>query len=35
MWGGDFMGGLLALLFVPLEDTKHTFTEGCRIGGAP
>jgi hypothetical protein len=25
----------MSLILVPLEDTTHTFAEGCRRGGAP
>jgi hypothetical protein len=35
MWGGISMGGVLAMILVPIEDTTHTYAEGCRRGGAP
>ena len=33
MWGSALMGGVLALISVPLKDTTHTCDEGCRRGG--
>jgi hypothetical protein len=29
------VGGLLSHIMVSLEDTTHTFVEGCRRGGDP
>jgi hypothetical protein len=29
------MGGIVSMIYVPLEDTAHTYVEGCRRGGTP